>query len=169
MSRQIAQHFRRQADRASKTYRFKREKMSAELCRCEACGWQEPAAISRRYRSVVQAHHVIPVACGGSDADDNLVLLCPNHHAIAHRVGQVTSGTGRKRYHGPQTKAELLGLLAQIELAPELAIPVLEKIQADAEQVRSAFLHQPYRKRNAVTPRVDRKRLDTTGDTTNAD
>lgn len=34
---------------------------------------------------VVNSHHIIPRNEGGKNSPDNLVTLCPNHHAMAHK------------------------------------------------------------------------------------
>ena len=34
---------------------------------------------------VLHVHHIVPRARGGSDDVDNLITLCPNHHAMVHR------------------------------------------------------------------------------------
>lgn len=43
--------------------------------KCVVCGFDE----------VVEVHHIIPRHLGGSDDPTNLVLLCPNHHALADK------------------------------------------------------------------------------------
>ena len=43
--------------------------------KCYVCGFDE----------VVEVHHIIPKAVGGNDVIENLILLCPNHHALADR------------------------------------------------------------------------------------
>ena len=35
-------------------------------------------------RIYIETHHVIPLAAGGADTEDNVVALCPNHHREAH-------------------------------------------------------------------------------------
>ena len=42
---------------------------------CSICGWNEASC---------DLHHIIPTFQGGSDTDDNAVILCPNHHRMAH-------------------------------------------------------------------------------------
>lgn len=37
------------------------------------------------FDEVVEIHHVIPKYLGGEDNEENLILLCPNHHALADR------------------------------------------------------------------------------------
>ena len=32
----------------------------------------------------VETHHIIPLAEGGYDIENNVVALCPNHHREAH-------------------------------------------------------------------------------------
>lgn len=41
--------------------------------RCIICGFDE----------VVEVHHINPRKIGGDDSPENLILLCPNHHALA--------------------------------------------------------------------------------------
>lgn len=43
--------------------------------RCFICSFDE----------IVEVHHILPRRLGGDDGPDNLVLLCPNHHALADR------------------------------------------------------------------------------------
>lgn len=43
--------------------------------KCFVCGFDE----------VVEVHHIVPRAVGGKDHPENLILLCPNHHALADR------------------------------------------------------------------------------------
>lgn len=42
---------------------------------CCICGWQEATR---------DIHHIIPVSKGGTNDMSNLVVLCPNHHRMAH-------------------------------------------------------------------------------------
>ena len=41
---------------------------------CEWCG----------YPGYIELHHILEVTNGGSDDNDNLLLLCEKHHAKAH-------------------------------------------------------------------------------------
>jgi len=34
---------------------------------------------------LLDLHHKVPVSQGGTNHPDNLILLCPNHHAMVHR------------------------------------------------------------------------------------
>lgn len=50
--------------------------------RCEACDfgnlhWCPP-------RHLLDVHHVVPRAIGGSDVASNLIVLCPTCHRVAH-------------------------------------------------------------------------------------
>ena len=45
---------------------------------CRVCRWVAPK------RTMLHAHHVVPVSAGGSNAFGNFVQLCPNCHALAH-------------------------------------------------------------------------------------
>ena len=54
--------------------------------RCEVCGY--PFA---------ERHHALPKKYGGSDVEDNLVLLCPNHHKVIHFLVYMEILMSRKR------------------------------------------------------------------------
>ncbi len=86
---------------------LKRQRRSGEL-RCLVCGW-EPYHL---FPMMIHAHHVVPVAAGGANTRANVVLLCPNHHSLAHAMFAVSKG----RYHGPRSKVELLGALQDPDL-----------------------------------------------------
>ena len=66
---------------------------------CDHCRWTPPTA------SILHAHHIIPIACGGPDTIVNLIVLCPNCHAIAHYVTARSSLT--RTYTGPRTADQL--------------------------------------------------------------
>lgn len=48
--------------------------------KCEVCAWAAP------FYDALCVHHIVPVADGGDDALDNLVVLCPNCHAVVHAL-----------------------------------------------------------------------------------
>lgn len=88
---------------------------------CEVCGWTPPVVLDPKGEGRgLCVHHVVPVACGGSDEDENLVLLCPNHHAIADNLGRTRSrGLEGNRYFGPRTREELLETLRRLDVDPD--------------------------------------------------
>ena len=43
--------------------------------RCRLCG----------FAVVVHLHHIVHKKDGGKDVPENLITLCPNHHAMVHR------------------------------------------------------------------------------------
>jgi hypothetical protein len=49
--------------------------------KCAVCGFDE----------VIEIHHIIPKYIGGGDDPNNLIVLCPNHHALVHS-GQLKIG-----------------------------------------------------------------------------
>jgi hypothetical protein len=51
--------------------------------RCQICSW-EPRLLYQA--DVCEAHHVRCLGRGGDDSLANLVLLCPNHHRIIHKI-----------------------------------------------------------------------------------
>lgn len=48
---------------------------------CEGCGWAPPAQ-----GAALHVHHVLSRAKGGSDEPSNLLLVCPNCHAVSHAL-----------------------------------------------------------------------------------
>jgi 5-methylcytosine-specific restriction endonuclease McrA len=79
---------------------------------CEACGWRPPDHSWRgAMPGVLHVHHIIPVLAGGPDAEDNLVLLCPNHHALAHLAAPMRSG----QHWGPKTREDLFARLREYD------------------------------------------------------
>lgn len=90
------------------------ERARRGILRCEVCNWGPPPRLKSlgfklEALNIVQGHHIVPVSEGGPDTADNLVLLCPNHHALAHRVCVVYSKTGKTKYwQGPTTREALI-------------------------------------------------------------
>lgn len=58
--------------------KIKRKLMAIRGEACEVC------AVTMPSKTLIHAHHIVPVHNGGLDQQSNLVLLCPNCHAIAH-------------------------------------------------------------------------------------
>jgi len=42
---------------------------------CCICGWNE---------ALCDVHHIIPKKLGGTNDNNNLTILCPNHHRLMH-------------------------------------------------------------------------------------
>lgn len=89
------------AARARATKNHKRRAAAEGRLRCEACGWQPPPPLAAI--RILHCHHVIPVNCGGSNDDSNLIILCPNCHAIAHAKTPRT-----KPWRGAQSREALV-------------------------------------------------------------
>jgi hypothetical protein len=92
---------------------------------CEACDWVPSAEYRKAHENwykMLHVHHVIPAVCMGESKRHNLVVLCPNCHAFAHKMGSITgSQFERKRWSGPSDKAELIAALRAArsgEIAP---------------------------------------------------
>lgn len=45
---------------------------------CEICGWSEARC---------DVHHRVPRSQGGKHTRANAIVVCPNHHRIAHEKG----------------------------------------------------------------------------------
>jgi hypothetical protein len=69
----------RSVGRNSRNRSFKKRRGSA----CEVCGWTPRPPLRP---SAVNAHHVRPRSEGGNHSDENRIVLCPNHHAVAHAL-----------------------------------------------------------------------------------
>lgn len=100
---------------------------------CEHCRWTPPVA------SILHAHHIIPISCGGPDARENILVLCPNCHAIAHYVTARSNLT--RTYTGPRTADQLRELMWAIKTPRRLkamqqaqmlehARPILDSLRA---------------------------------------
>lgn len=79
------------AVRARGVHRAKRslKKIHGHLS-CAVCKWRMPTLKEvYRHGDGVQGHHVVPVSAGGSSDSRNILMLCPNHHAVAHALGKV--------------------------------------------------------------------------------
>jgi len=98
--------------------KFKREFFHEGRALCWVCGWRPPAFLwNGRTWNALHCHHVIPTCCEGPNKKSNLVVLCPNHHAIAHRLGR-NRRDGRWVYFGPKTPDELIRTLKEIDQDP---------------------------------------------------
>ena len=53
--------------------------------KCQLCGNLAPF-YDNEGRPYLEAHHVIRLADGGEDSDDNVVALCPNCHRKMHSL-----------------------------------------------------------------------------------
>lgn len=107
---------KRNSDRARLVKAHKVSLFASGSLSCAVCGWNVPEAIADESTAmVVHMHHVVPVACGGSDDAENLVALCPNHHTIAHRIGTQKNG----RWFGAESADKLVSEIHQLERDPE--------------------------------------------------
>lgn len=52
---------------------------------CQKCGYFEESSIGYRY--LLEVHHIIPIAIGGSNLPENLITLCHNCHTKSHPRG----------------------------------------------------------------------------------
>lgn len=57
-------------------------------CKCAICGWSipqwRPGYEKHEYAGGCEVHHIVPISQGGTEESDNLILLCPNCHKMAH-------------------------------------------------------------------------------------
>lgn len=94
----------RQRYRMAAVKEYKDRRAKAGERGCESCGMMPPDyLIDEAHDSIIQVHHVVPVARGGGDEDSNLVAICANCHRIAHWWAN--------RPTPPKTRDELLLLM----------------------------------------------------------
>lgn len=136
---------RQSPERGTATRRYKASKHSDGEFSCEACDWIPFGGVLQSARlKILTAHHVIPVTCDGSHDDENLIVLCPNCHAVAHFIG---SRVG-KTWYGATTKAELIAQLQRIALDPQGYV-------ADSHTcLRSPKPRMKYPRKQRITPTV---------------
>lgn len=98
--------------------RLKLRVIEARGERCEVCGWSPP---SWRHQpgAMLEMHHMKPVALGGPHSPDNVVILCPNHHALAHEAFGRAPRKKPGDWRSPAERAAFLALLKTIDLDPE--------------------------------------------------
>ena len=70
--------------------------IAATTGNCAVCGWRAPEIAG--HNGCLHGHHIIPVSDGGDPAARNVIILCPNHHAVAHAIGA-------RLYHDRQSKS----------------------------------------------------------------
>lgn len=102
---------------------------------CAACGFSFERVYGEIGRDFIQVHHIVPAYEIRSDYQldpvTDLVPLCPNCHAMAHRGTAI-----------PRTPAELRTLIARAGYVPGVMVTAQEQ-QAHDEAVR--LLGIPYR------------------------
>lgn len=127
-------------------------KRAAKRAQCEVCRWRPPEALRvvEEGRGILHAHHVFPVACGGPDTAENLILVCPSCHVIAHRLGRmIDGGADAKVWSGPQSRRELFACFAILKRPSEFA--VLAKYRFDyvryieARHAEAETMNNPHR------------------------
>jgi len=104
-----------------------RAKMQAKITHCRICGDDED----------LEVHHIRPVKEGGSNAEENLIVLCRHCHRVAHSM--------RRNYKDPEkyiTKMNvLLGIpeVVEVEVPNKKDIDRLIKLTEDSMYVSQAF------------------------------
>lgn len=73
---------------------------------CRVCRWEAPR------RTMMHAHHVVPISKGGTNERTNLVQLCPNCHALAHYEYRLGSR--------PDTVLDLIAILRKYHRRPDV-------------------------------------------------
>ena len=110
-------------------YKAQRAAEAGGRLRCDFCGWEPPQVPDARSPDqrhpgwvLLEAHHVMPRRRKGASAVDNLVLLCPNHHAVADRLHSLFERPGDP----PPTRDQLFALLKRAGENPRAWLEVFE-------------------------------------------
>lgn len=109
--------------RETVTRQFKASHLKENADCCTVCSWRPPVipaskskSVRTRRSSMLHMHHVIAQAKGGDHSSYNLVLLCPNHHAIAHAIASIWVSTQDGRTC--VTRAKLITALRLADARP---------------------------------------------------
>ena len=85
-------------------------KLKAAYGCCRCCTWMPPFTLDNP-TGLLHAHHIVEVSKGGGNGADNLIVLCPNCHAVA---GRLTAEREAANHDAPTlTRPELLFLLRE--------------------------------------------------------
>lgn len=104
----------------SKLNRYKATRQQAD---CDVCGWTAPL----HQWQVMHLHHIVPVACGGFDEPTNLLILCPTHHTLIHRLFRVPRRG--ETYLGPTSKWQLCRLVRLYQRRPADALAKIARLR----------------------------------------
>jgi hypothetical protein len=77
---------------------------------CQVCDWKSPGFLGK---TLLRLHHLFP----GNEA--HLVLLCPNCHALADRIGNVDRGLPSRLTVTIASVDELLASLRALQRKPD--------------------------------------------------
>jgi predicted restriction endonuclease len=58
-------------------------------CQVDGCGF---TFLMKNNEHYCEAHHLIPLSEGGSQLEDNIVILCANHHRMFHFSKEISIG-----------------------------------------------------------------------------
>lgn len=75
--------------------------------RCMACRWRPPQGVA------LHVHHRIPRSAGGTDRIGNLLVVCPNCHAIAHMLWKAAAFPALALEMSRRGQAEYVRLIRQ--------------------------------------------------------
>lgn len=78
--------------------------------KCAICGWRATDKLIKTDKGIHysygnEIHHIVPISKGGKATEDNLILLCPNHHKQAH-MEVLTVQELKAHVIAPPTEAE---------------------------------------------------------------
>lgn len=84
-------------------------------------GERQPCEVCGKYKSLAQAHHVVPLAqqYGADSLNHEHVWLCPTHHSAIHIL--ISQSTARRLKAG-RSQIEMLNELEHAELSRLLEI-----------------------------------------------
>lgn len=137
-------------DRQTFSFNMHKRLRDANEHRCAVCGWAPPHALSLvhaygRNPSIIELHHILPVSAGGQNTEENIIVLCPNHHRIADLLASATY-IGHARSTGITERETLLRFLVLLDSDPDACEKeILEwrsRAQADMTGLLSKLLEE---------------------------
>ena len=72
------EHWREKGDGGTMNFNVKKDLVNPK---CIVCGYVGPIS-----KTCLHGHHMVPHSWGGENTKENIIILCPNHHAIAHAM-----------------------------------------------------------------------------------
>ena len=103
--------------------------------RCIVCGWTPPPmlellSVRGNKPSIIELHHILPVAVGGTDTEENVIPLCPNHHRIADLLAGMSDIGGRKAV-GITSRERLIEMLTLLDTDPDACMSEIRRIKLE--------------------------------------
>jgi HNH endonuclease len=102
---------------------------------CEVCKW------GRGFESSLVGHHMTPIAKSGDPGEANVIVLCPNHHALAHKIRTILA-YHKGRLSRTVTRQGLKNEISSFEQDPECYTAELKQVSQESSRRAMALLQR---------------------------